>query len=189
MRGQSSKANANNLLFGTRSLGDPVAKEKQRHLESGGTIQEDTERADDYVQLFFEKALSTKWRNKNGLLHRENGPAFYGEEFEGWFLEGKCHREDGPAITNTNAKIWMIHGEHHRVDGPAIVGLRDNSERWYFDGLLHREGGPACVWATGQEDWYKHGKKHRLDGPAYVRLDGTQEWWIDGQLIREAKPV
>jgi hypothetical protein len=41
----------------------------------------------------------SEWRNEEGKLHREDGPAveqIIGNKF--WYNNGKFHREDGPAI-------------------------------------------------------------------------------------------
>ena len=48
--------------------------------------------------------------------------------------EGYIHREDGPAIEGANgSKFWFIDGKRHRVDGPAVE--RANGRKfWYFDG-------------------------------------------------------
>ena len=45
-----------------------------------------------------DKDGTIHYKNKNGRLHREDGPAY--EETSGyksWLIKGKWHREDGPA--------------------------------------------------------------------------------------------
>lgn len=42
-----------------------------------------------------------------------------------WYKNGVIHREDGPAYCNTESllhgfKMWYKHGERHREDGPTI---------------------------------------------------------------------
>jgi hypothetical protein len=40
-----------------------------------------------------------RWRNKDGHLHREDGPAIvYKDGTQFWWLNDKLHREDGPAV-------------------------------------------------------------------------------------------
>jgi len=40
-----------------------------------------------------------KWRNSNGKLHREDGPAVeYTDGSRLWYINGQLHRIDGPAI-------------------------------------------------------------------------------------------
>ena len=50
------------------------------------------------------------WHNKEGLYHREDGPAI--EDADGskaWYINGQYHREDGPAIENANGtKAWYL---------------------------------------------------------------------------------
>ena len=53
-----------------------------------------------------DKYGNIEFRNENGFLHREDGPAF--EQPNGykiWWLNGICHREDGPARIFPNGKV------------------------------------------------------------------------------------
>ena len=37
------------------------------------------------------------WRNANGQLHREDGPAIeWANGYKGWWRDGKLRREDSP---------------------------------------------------------------------------------------------
>ena len=49
---------------------------------------------------------------KNGLYHREEGPAFIGSNGSKWWcINGKLHREDGPAFIHCNGlEEWFING-------------------------------------------------------------------------------
>lgn len=55
-----------------------------------------------------------EWRNEQGQLHREDGPALIktnGDQF--WWLNGKLHRTDGPAaIWADGARAWWLNGKH-----------------------------------------------------------------------------
>ena len=53
-----------------------------------------------------------KWKNKEGRLHRENGPAVeWNNGDKIWFINGELHREDGPAIERSDGiKKWWING-------------------------------------------------------------------------------
>ncbi len=61
-----------------------------------------------------------------------------------WFKEGLFHREDGPAIEHANGtKQWFKEGRWHREDGPAIESpIRITAEfsvlqkTWYLEGKL-----------------------------------------------------
>ena len=48
----------------------------------------------------------TRYR-KNGVLHREDGPAYISRDYCFWYKEGKIHREDGYAV------ISEKHNEYH----------------------------------------------------------------------------
>ncbi len=96
------------------------------------------------------------WRDENGKLHREDGPAaIYPNGKQFWYINGKLHREDGPAIIGKGGKIleWYIHGKFHRLDGPAAI-YSDGTQEWYIHGKLHRDDGPAVIYPNGFEEWY-----------------------------------
>ncbi len=75
---------------------------------------------------------------KNGLLHREDGPAVeYANSTKYWHNNGKIHREDGPAIECVNGdKFWYKNGQRHREDGPAIVYASGNKYWYLFDKMV-----------------------------------------------------
>lgn len=77
---------------------------------------------------------SKAWR-LNGLLHREDGPAFEGANgTREWWFNGRRHREDGPAVEWSNgSKWWYLNGKRHREDGPAIE-RDDGTREWYLNG-------------------------------------------------------
>ena len=59
------------------------------------------------------------WRNKNGDLHREDGPAFEGglAYRRGWYINGVCHRLDGPAREYSDGqRFWYFNGKHIPVN-------------------------------------------------------------------------
>lgn len=62
--------------------------------------------------LEIDSAGTKRWF-KDGLLHREDGPAV--EWFnvdKWWYIDGKLHREDGPAIEYYSGYIlWYINGK------------------------------------------------------------------------------
>jgi hypothetical protein len=87
-----------------------------------------------------DKKGNIVYRNSDGLLHREDRPAF--EHVHGtkvWYINGLRHREDGPAIEYISGnKRWYINGVLHREDGPAIE-YNDGSKYWYLKGILYSE--------------------------------------------------
>ena len=100
-----------------------------------------------------------------------------------WYRNGLRHREDGPASVSPNGtQRWYKNGVLHRDDGPAAI-LADGSEFWYKNGLQHRDDGPAVVWEDGSQWWYQNGELHRDNGPAVVYPDGKQYWWKNGKPV------
>jgi len=77
------------------------------------------------------------WRNKEGGIHRINGPAF---------ISSSGHH-----------KQWCQNGLFHREDGPAYIG--PGLEGWYVNGKLHREDGPAIICPDGRKYYYLNGKQ------------------------------
>lgn len=123
--------------------------------------------------------------------------------------EGLLHREDGPAEMRTNGcHLYYKNGLLHREGGlPAMVGAR-GTEKYAVNGHYHRLGGlPAITWSKGNfknewwvngeiqkaqkkdgtQEWYMEGcskrdtaVKHRIDGPAVLYPNGEQEFWLEG---------
>ena len=77
-----------------------------------------------------------EWRNVDGVLHREDGPAI---------------------ILSSGSTLYYRDGKLHRLDGPAVE-LANGSKSWYLNGKLHREDGPAIEWANGSKEWYLNDK-------------------------------
>ena len=88
---------------------------------------------------------------RDGLLHREDGPAYIGYyesgeiEYEGYRIAGEHHRVGGPArigYLKTGEKRYeeyYVSGDFHRLDGPAYIGHKDylshpRVEEYYIDG-------------------------------------------------------
>ena len=116
-------------------------------------------------KLALVSAGTLDWRDEEGRLHREDGPArVFGSGREEWYRHGKLHREDGPAVVHANGSV-----------------------KWYRDGVRHRDDGPACVYVNGTEKWYRHGLRHRDDGPAASYPDGRRIWFVDGRRVREER--
>lgn len=105
----------------------------------------------------------TEWRNLNGKLHREDGPAVEWRDGEKmWYLNGQLHREDGPAIENTNGyKSWWLNDILHREDGPAIECANGDKE-WYLNGQELTED------EFNQRIDSCEGKEIEIDGKKYI---------------------
>jgi hypothetical protein len=53
-----------------------------------------------------------------------------------WYLNGVLHREDGPAFEWADgSKSWWLNGKRHREDGPAIEFV-DGFKEWWLNGQL-----------------------------------------------------
>jgi len=79
-----------------------------------------------------------EWRNKDGKLHRTNGPAIeYDNGDKSWWYNGYWHREDGPAAElNNGDKFWYKNGKRHREDGPAAE-YDDGAIGYYLDNIKY----------------------------------------------------
>ena len=84
-------------------------------------------------------AFGTKYYYKKGehILHRENGPAVDGGEFNReWWVNDLLHREDGPAVERGDGLVmWYLNGKPHRIEGPAVYSIYGSIKReWWVDG-------------------------------------------------------
>jgi antitoxin component YwqK of YwqJK toxin-antitoxin module len=88
-------------------------------------------------------------------------------EYEGgdkyWYKNGLLHRENGPAVISQYCQIWYLNGRRHREDGPAYIDSHKERKEWYRKGKLHREDGPAVIVGSIKQWWwngtYCHSKK------------------------------
>ena len=78
------------------------------------------------------------YRNNEGKKHRIYGPAWVSRayDFEVWCKNGVIHRDDGPAIRHRNNYLYYQEGKLHRLDGPAIVELGGPRE-YYINGAKY----------------------------------------------------
>ena len=58
-----------------------------------------------------------EFKNKDGRLHRKNGPA---------------------VIWDDGDKEWFLNGEHHRADGPALI-LGKGYKEWFLNGTQYNK--------------------------------------------------
>ena len=91
----------------------------------------------------YSNPKATVWRNAQGQLHRDFGPAItYADGSQFWYRNDHLHRLDGPAITSFGTRQWLINDKRHREDGPAFVAA-DGSREWWVNGqFARREDGP-----------------------------------------------
>lgn len=74
------------------------------------------------------------YRNTEGKKHRIYGPAWISRtyDFEVWYKNGVIHRDGGPAIRHKNNYLYYREGKLHRLDGPAIVE-QGGPREYYID--------------------------------------------------------
>jgi hypothetical protein len=157
-----------------------------------------------------------RWLDRNGLMHRIDGPAEIIEETNThdkrihytWYRHGQCHRDnDEPAdIVEKDGVVierhWFTDDVHHREVGPAEIVEDEEGvlESWMYHGVAHRpDGGPTLINRTraGQllNRSYSHqGGTHRDEGPAREEWNEQgvkikEEWWQHRQLHREDAPA
>jgi hypothetical protein len=112
------------------------------------------------------EAESTRYYDRRGNLHREEGPAIYwlGGATE-WCHNGEPHRIGGPAVERPNGqKEWWQKGKLHRIDGPAVV-LANGREEYIING----EGGDVSP--DGETVWeFEYGKTYFFQNGKLVRV-------------------
>jgi hypothetical protein len=137
---------------------------------------------------------------KNGLRHREDGPALIWPNNTGlfWYQNDVLHREDGPAVVKitgetTEVKYYLhgkevenvfpvedrdtfrIYNQHDDV-GTTIIVNRELSTvidgNQYHDYTEHSSNGDGVVF------FYKNGYLHNEDGPAFI--GETETYYLDG---------
>ncbi len=88
-----------------------------------------------------------EWRDKDGALHRDDGPA---------------------RIEASGRQRWHQHDKLHRDDGPAVIEA-DGTQAWYQHGRWHRDDGPAIIRADGAKEWWWHGEEVTEEEHAELR--------------------
>ena len=111
------------------------------------------------------------WRNQEGELHRDNGPAVIYPNGQQEYYQNEClHRLDGPAIVIPFLYYeYYQNGKRHRLDGPSIM-RSDGYQAYWVDGKRHRIDGPAVIDENHREEYWVNGKRNRLDGPAVIDI-------------------
>jgi hypothetical protein len=89
------------------------------------------------VGMHKDPAGNIRYRDENGNLHRDDGPAvIYWDGEQRWYKHGIRHREDGPqAIFPGRGSAWYQNDKLHRDDGPAFEYPSENRFEWYKHGV------------------------------------------------------
>ena len=95
---------------------------------------------DEELTVEIDEFGSKFWKNKNGQLHRLDGPAEeYADGQKSWYQNGLRHRLDEPAVEGNNGgKEWWINGLLHREDGPAVIYQGGRKRWWYINHVLYK---------------------------------------------------
>jgi len=69
----------------------------------------------------------------------KQGKSLNGNGTERWYKDGLLHREDGPALINKfGTESWYRDGKYHREDGPAKI-YKDGSKFYFLNGKEIKE--------------------------------------------------
>lgn len=104
---------------------------------------------------------------KNGLIHREGGPAV--EEEDGrkkWYLEGVNYSQE-----EFNEEIKTL--KTTREPAMRKISFERLSE-------IPKNFTGFATTGKGSKHYFKNGTHHRDDGPAIEYWDGNLEWWLEG---------
>lgn len=109
---------------------------------------------------------------------KENGDVHWRDD------EGRLHREDGPAVEAADGtQEWWVHGLLHRGQGEPAIARADGSLEWWRDGVRHRdEGLPAVLRASGSRQWWVNGTMWRPDGLPVAEVVGGHDR-VDGPRV------
>lgn len=138
--GYNSKCVTNKIKFIRELSYEEIAEKTNRRIETV-TINDNC--------IFYKGYRVSRYMNKHGDLHREDGPALIVYDrsettIEYYYWNGSVHREDGPALVyKTNDGVFL-------------------QEKYFVNDVLHREDGPAVIRRTPsgvilEEHFYKHG--------------------------------
>jgi hypothetical protein len=185
------------LVRNQENLSDFIKKQLSAYTNNIESLPDGgTKEVKDFGSLGYSFRIVTTYRDAEGNIHRENGPAKIIEYADGfsdqfWYIKGVQHRDDGPALIErhrtTYSESWFKQGKLHRDDGPAIT-LETPSrkkEQWFKEGNnifikdFYKDTGRIVE--KNYEECYSSGDKivlNRLSGPiSYTKdLDGNIEF-------------
>lgn len=151
-------------------------------------------------------------RTPEGVLvkqyHREDGPAFVGEDTEVWYQNDLEHRENGPAKTDDlGTKMFFQKGVYARKGGlPTVVHSDGSFERWlvkpgrsmdeYNEAAEEYEFMDPDVLENMNQEEREQMEQAIFDGspvmlhsdfdmPAVKDLDGVLYWYENGRVHRD----
>ena len=110
------------------------------------------------INLFEETRYKIKYLNKDGKLHRSDGPAvIWADGYKAWYINDKLHRTDGPAYLDADGyEAWYQNDQRHREDGPAAIGANGRKE-WWINNTYYGDGDKP------PQEWLDAGGKYETD--------------------------
>ena len=156
---------------------------------------------DDYYHSYDDNAAviyinGLKIWYKNGLVHRDLGPAvIFPFNLVAYYRNGVLRNDYGKPVRVLNElidrKIYLCtldeNDRYHSYNNlPAFIQKDNKCCKWYKHGRIHRENDePAIIYSTGVKMWYKDGKLHRYNNPAVVWPSGKRAWYYNGEFISD----
>lgn len=137
---------------------------------------------------FYKKPITIHY--KNGVRHREGGPAVIGSNGQFYWFEGKEHRTDGPSEEYSSGyKRWHLYGRSVSEEQFNLISFLKNDLIWkdiaswdYCSDIVYNKENSTVQFKLNKNLYnYKNGKLHCESGPARI-LDGCiGEYWLDGK--------
>lgn len=168
------------------------------HRDDGPAIVDEKNKIKEYYLHGYKFTAEELEETKNqGLTFEQYPPYGYAWKNE----EGLISRDDGPAVYNGSHRYWMKDDFPHRIDGPAIEGDLKDISFMLFDTHYYIHGFPftkeeyleivANKLDVGLVDarlsFHENvsGYFHRLGGPAIYYDTGKVEYWIAGAYLEK----
>lgn len=149
-------------------------------------------RDERYVQGNFTAVFDffmNKTRNwyKNGVKHREDGPAvihfMYDKPNEYWYLGNQIKVENDKEYKNYIKSIVGKHNENYKCENLPPIIVIDT-----IDYLPINYTGIASAFDSKSLIWCKNGKIHNEEGPAIIRFGKNKnfkkEYWLDNKRVK-----
>lgn len=154
------------------------------------------------VELFWNQGTIRlqEWRNPDGWLHRENGPAMIEYNQSGNVVREE-YRVDGEFQRLIYHRILFEKEQEYHLGQDIDLGTLEDMNTYSLLKYCHRDEseGPAYTrsvkrYVSGEtrlsveKKWMIRGKLHRDNGPA-SNTDGIEEWYQNGVRHREDGPA
>ena len=158
-------------------------------------------------QMTVDQSGNHRWHNKQGQLHRRNGPAIesINTGYKAWYINGQRHREDGPAAEYKDGyKEWWLNGKYYPTEtkwknAKQRLGLKESKESGtkndinissIINDIQDYEESQMTVSHFGTKMWRnKQNHLHRRNGPGVEYVGGRKVWYLNGRRHRQDGPA